>query len=849
MAFRDYSAVAKLFCRIAAAQLKPQRPRSLQQRLAMLPVCGALLCRDVEIHWDAHQVPFIEAETDDDLATALGVVHGHLRLGQMELMRRIARGRVAEFAGPIALPLDRLIRTFDIARAVPEIISRLPLETRHWLEAFARGVDHVSTRAPERPRECTMLGIVYEPWTLADIVLLGRLIAVDVNWIVWTRLLKFRGTPDWPLFWKRLLRHDLLSFELGDTGPAQAFAGAAIRSGSNSFAVSGARSETKGALIANDPHLSIMLPSTFLLAGFKSPSHHGIGLMAPGIPFIALGRNPHIAWGGASLHASSSDLVTVPNGGVLRERTERIAVRGGPDVVLSVKEAEFGPVVSDLPPYQTGNETIALRWIGHTPSDEFTTMLRVGRARDFHEFRAAFADYAVPGLEMNCVEASGGIGRITAAKLPRRKHSEPEDIFSPCNNGWDDPITPLELPSRYDPVEGFLASANARPEEKGAVVGLHFSPPDRVQRLRRLLASEPRMAVKKMMQLQRDVHLALSVVQRDAMLSWMGEPDKRAAPHLVSALRSWDGNYEAASHGALAFELLFYHLARALVPAARQSAYEAAWGTRALIWDDVLATPDARRAQALTYALKRAARDFGRGKPWGSLHRLRLAPSARDNSRARTPLPFARLARVRHVGDAYENRAWPDQQASSRTLRFDRAACIGHVRCGCELFRAPRRTGRLVRQQHFRRSSAVVAGRPVHRVAPHSGNGAQELCASPDSDLMIDGTPFLKLYSRMRGRELDRENAAEAQEQQLLKLLRRAANTRFGNDHRFEKIRSVADYQGACRYAVTRICGAIIGNPPFPSSSTAPGPAPFPISRSVPAPRAARRNTSPSRTR
>ena len=60
---------------------------------------------------------------------------------------------------------------------------------------------------------------------------------------------------------------------------------------------------------------------------------------------------------------------------------------------------------------------------------------------------------------------------------------------------------------------------------------------------------------------------------------------------------------------------------------------------------------------------------------------------------------------------------------------------------------------------------------------------------------MIDGTPFLKFYARKRGGELDRENAPEVQEQQLLKLLRRAAETRFGKDHDFADIRSVADYQ------------------------------------------------------
>src|SRR5579871_2673460 len=607
MALSDYSAAARLLCRLAAAGLRPQPRRSLEQRLAMLPLAGAPVSRCVEIHWNTHHVPFIEAETDDDLAAALGVVHAHLRLGQMELMRRIARGRVAEIAGRLALPLDRLIRTFDIARAVPDIIATLPHETRNWLQAFARGIDHVAARAPVRPRECTLLGIAYEPWTLADIVLLGRLIAADVNWIVWTRLLKFRGRPDWPHLWKRLLHHDLLSFEAGSAEAMETVAGAAIRSGSNSYVVSGSRSESGHALIANDPHLSIMLPNTFLLAGFKSPSHHAVGLMAPGIPFIALGRNPYIAWGGASLHASSSDLVAVSVSTKLRERIERIAVRGEPEVVLQVRESPLGPMVNDLPAFQSGKEPLALRWMGHTPSDEFTAMLRVGQARDFQQFRGAFAGYAVPGLEMNCAEVSGRIGRVTAAKLPRR-NAEPDDIISSPQNGWDEPMTPLDLPSRYDPPEGFLASANARPEEKDAVIGLHFSPPDRVQRLKHLLGAEQRMTAKKLMQFQRDVHLALSLCQRDALLSWMSDADKRAASHVVAAVSVWDGNYDAGSYGALAFELLFFHLARALVPAAREAAYDSAWGTRALIWADVLAARRGERTQALAHALKKAAR-------------------------------------------------------------------------------------------------------------------------------------------------------------------------------------------------------------------------------------------------
>jgi penicillin amidase len=598
----------------------------------MLPLRDAPVSRTVTIFWDDHQIPFIEAETDDDLAAALGVVHAHLRLGQMELMRRLAQGRICEMVGRLGLGLDRLIRTFDIARAVPQILASIPAETRSWLEGFARGINHCLDHAPERPREFALLDLKREPWSVADLVMLGRLIAADVNWIVWLRLLKFRERADWPELWQRLLRHGTLSFQSDNDerdlrDAASALSGGGLRSGSNSLAVGPARSESGGALIANDPHLSITLPNAWLLAGMKSPSHHAVGLMVPGIPFIAIGRNPWIAWGGASLHAASSDLVEVPGGTTLTQRIETIRIRGEADMDLSISESPWGPVVSDLPAFRSGEGRLALRWMGHTPSDEFTAMLRVGRARNWDEFRNAFDGYALPGLEMNFADASGHIGQLTAAKLPRRKNPEPPDIVSGPHGGWDSPIGSAKLPSRLDPPEGFVASANARPEDNTAIVGFHFSPPDRITRLRYLLKKETVISIAGLMRIQRDVHLSAALAQRDTALAWLRDVPSRGTPtiRLCDALEAWDGNYDAQSSGAKAFELLFFHLARELVTPEYRSAYEAAWGTRALIWEDIVAAPVALRLSALRRAARNAAWDFERGGTWGEQHRLRLA--------------------------------------------------------------------------------------------------------------------------------------------------------------------------------------------------------------------------------
>src|SRR5258708_21455409 len=142
MIFGRYGAAANLFGRLALANARPHPKRSLQERLAMLPLRNAPVSRPVTICWDDHQIPFIDAQSDEDLAAALGIVHAHLRLGQMELMRRLAQGRISEIVGRFGLGLDRLMRTFDIGRAVPGILATMPAETRIWLENCARSTHH-----------------------------------------------------------------------------------------------------------------------------------------------------------------------------------------------------------------------------------------------------------------------------------------------------------------------------------------------------------------------------------------------------------------------------------------------------------------------------------------------------------------------------------------------------------------------------------------------------------------------------------------------------------------------------------------------------------------------------------
>ena len=626
----------------ACALLVPfPKPTSLTERLAALPTRGLPLEQAVTVYWNEHQVPFIEAQTDRDLAVVLGLVHAHLRLGQMEILRRISQGRVAEMGGVVAADIDHALRILDLGAAVPEIIAGLPDDTRIWLDAFVQGINYYQDHSVDRPHEFTVLGLQPEPWTIADLLAIGRLASADVNWIVWFQLLRQRSRPDWPALWARLLDEggaSLPSYSAA-TSPEMAALGSIIaglsRSGSNAVVVAGRRSASGGALIATDPHLGIQMPNLWLLAGYKSPSYHAVGLMVPGLPFIAVGRNPWIAWGGTNMRAASSDLFDVSelDDAAIDQQRERIGIRWWFDREVTVRRTAWGPIITDVPMLDSGSVgALALRWMGHRPSDEMTALLRVNRARTWQEFRAALSGFAVSGQNMLYADAEGHIGQVMAVHLPSRAPDKPADLVLARTEEapWQHIVTSRALPASFDPPQGFLASANNRGADAPIAIGYFFSPNDRISRLSELVTAKDTVTLDDLAALQRDVFMASAVELREVLIRRLSalsrdQPMAAKRERLVHALADWDGHYAARSTGALAFELILHYFARAYYDEQRLSAYTASGRLLSLLREDLDEAGDAALAPAFEEALSAAAEAMARFKDWGAMHRLRLA--------------------------------------------------------------------------------------------------------------------------------------------------------------------------------------------------------------------------------
>lgn len=615
-------------------------------RLSVFPRRDLPLAKPVTIRWNAYQVPHIEAQDDLDAAFALGLVHAHLRLAQMEILKRVAYGRISEMLGPIAVYIDAAIRTLGFARAAGDILAAMPEESRRWLERYTQGINiyRARLRDDQLPHEFTLLALEREPWLPQDSIAVGRLGGTDINWLTYLLLLPLKDDPSFADLWatvKRIGNDSTTSFEVTDTAMepdtfdvealrAVARLGVLLgRTGSNSIVVAPERSATGAALIANDPHLGFMMPNLWLIAGLNSPSDSIVGMMLPGTPTFGFGRTPHIAWGGTNMRSLNSDFVDlsgVPET-AFQTREEVIEVRFWFDRTIRIRTHPYGPVLSDTAVFEGAPEPFAVRWIGHDATDEVTALLKGARARSWREFKDAFGTFAIPAQNFLVADTQGNIAQITATQLPNRRPEQFDDILTPPETveaAWRNLLTTEDLPYAHNPPSGFLASANNRPAVTEAPIGIFFTPDERIRRLKSLLDDDSILDLEKLSAIQQDVYSPLSAELRDAIVARLDDLDTDGAG--LDLLRAWDGRYEARSKGALAFEAFLEQFAPAVFEAVGRGAMYELFGELAYIRSAVREflpqMSDAALRAAAKEALAAADKVAGETRVWGDIHRL-----------------------------------------------------------------------------------------------------------------------------------------------------------------------------------------------------------------------------------
>jgi penicillin amidase len=549
----------------------------------------------VSIRWNSYAVPFIEASTDYDLAYSLGVVHGHLRLAQIEFLRRVSQARLGESGSRFVASIDESLRVLDIGKVVPEIEAQLPDDTRRWLTRFVAGLNDYQNSITEFPREFRVMGWQPTPFTVRDILTIGRLASVDINIGWYFQWMRLKDEPKWAEFYARfqeIAGTSVTSFTEPDRG-LEGLTMATSRAGSNSFVVAGDRTTSGAGMIASDPHVGMLLPNLWLLLGYKSPSHYAIGYSVPGVPIIGIGRNEKIAWGGTNMTSASSDLVVLNADTETKTESSKVKLRWWPDREVEHRVSPVGPLINDVPSFDLPEDAprIAFRWRGHQVSDELTSFLRASQAQNFQEFHEAYRGYAVAGQNMLYADVEGNIGLVVAVELPARPRkieelsvsdadpsswvSEmregegvkwnpspgepflvPEDV---SNKWWSEMRGPLDLPAAYNPEDGFIVSTNNLPVETDILIAKTFPNNNRASRLKNLLRNDAEVTTQTLAEIQTDI-----VSEEAARIAKL-----IAAPYTESAdekikeaalsLRDWSGAYSPDSSEAVLLHFIAYH--------------------------------------------------------------------------------------------------------------------------------------------------------------------------------------------------------------------------------------------------------------------------------------------------
>lgn len=613
---------------------------SLEDRLAVFRALNPELPAGTRIRFNEYFVPYVIANTDADGAYALGCITEFQRGPQLQFLKRLAQGRLAEMGGGSFVDMDHLIRLLDFGRAAPEILARMPAASLEWINSFVAGLNKVQAQRP-RGLDEKLLGIAPEPYTPLDILLFGRLAGADVNWPIYFSLIEHRLSGDFIDWWNRLRRAGAgvsTSFDSPANGTAQQLGellSSLSRSGSNSIVVHGRRTQSGKPLMVNDPHLGQHLPNVWMMVGLSTPSYQCVGLMFPGAPVFGLGRNHHLAWGGTNLRAASSDLVRLSDATVQNsvEQVTKIRVRFSWSRKRVLRFCSHGPILTDCAALGSlcGKDHLALRWAGHWPTDEITSFLSAMKAQNVPQLQEAMHGVGVTPLNVLGADVEGNIGHVLAATLPQRDGFPEDDWVLPEDTAslqWAVQRCGRDFPSALNPDAGFIVSANNRPSE---VIGLGFlfNGDDRVIRARSLFSSNARFSAQALLALQLDVTSPLAE-KLSSQLADFCRPYATGSEQVVlcHSIDAWPGSYTADSVEALQFEFLLAALVQLLSVsrhAGRTPGLMQQWSyLTTCLMEDLENLSEQDRRECIPVCLEQAVSRSGTWQLWGNLHKIRL---------------------------------------------------------------------------------------------------------------------------------------------------------------------------------------------------------------------------------
>ena len=638
----------------------------------------------VTVHRDEWGVPHLRAHTEHDAHFGLGFVHAQDRLFQMDLNRRRALGRAAEWLGAEAADADILCRRLGMEAACRRDFAALGGDARAMLEAYVAGVNAFLGSGAPLPIEYALLGAAPEPWDAWHPIAVMRRLGLLMG-SVWFKLWRTLALPVVGPEGAARLRYDdngadLVCIPPGATAERWAADLAALRpavaallagmgadetgGGSNNWAVGPGRSATGRPILAGDPHRLFELPGMYAQHHVACDQWDAIGLTVPGVPAF-----PHYMHNGRVAYCVTHAFVDIHDlyleqfaeGGArvrtaagwedTRKRTETVRVRGERARPVDITETSHGPVVAGDP---ASGAALALRSVQFAPTDlSFDCLPRTLRAGSVAELFEATRGWGLIDHNLVAGDTAGHIGHQIRALVPRRPRAN--GWFAvPGWTGegeWHGTVPHEAMPMAIDPPGGTIVTANNRvvPDNHPDYLCTDCHPPYRAQRIAALIDRIGMFRVEDAATVHADTLSPLAPLFQHRLRA-LPEPADPGAARVRQRLLDWDGHLAPGSEAPALYHALRRAMTAGLVRrSGLAEAAQAPWGAvppgvapagqlwwtlpRLLRDDDTALLGGATWPEVIADALGEVARAPAPGA-WGDVHQPRfvhaLSPSVPD---------------------------------------------------------------------------------------------------------------------------------------------------------------------------------------------------------------------------
>jgi len=553
------------------------------------------LLKPVKVVYDEMGIPHIFAENDHDLYLAQGYITAKDRLWQMEFQTHFAGGRISEIVGEKGLASDQFQRRMGSVYGAEQSFEGMKQDpqAKVALEAYSDGINAYIASLSDRdlPLEYKLLNYKPEPWTPIKSALflknMSFVLASGTDDLKMTNILRQYGRevaedlfPNYPFEESPIIPTgspvDFKPVPIPAAPKDFIGLGSAMQTpekdpniGSNNWAVSGNKTVSGMPILANDPHLTLSLPSIWYQVQLVAPGVNVYGSTMPGTPNVITGFNKNIAWGVTNVGSDVLDWYQVKfkdakkleywHDGQWKKtklRIETFKIKGGKDFVDTVFFTHHGPVVylshekafkSNIP---VGH---ALRWIAHEKSQELTTFYRLNRAKNYTDYTEALRYYSAPAQNFVFASNEGDIALWVNGKFPLKSKLQGKYLMDGTDPAadWKGFIPQAHNPHVKNPARGFVSSANQFSTDPSYpyYLGWQYAPSERGRRINERLTAMQKVTIDSLRGLQNDNYNIRARKLLPLLLRSVKSKEKA-----LDVVKNWNLQNAPESIGATVFE-------------------------------------------------------------------------------------------------------------------------------------------------------------------------------------------------------------------------------------------------------------------------------------------------------